>query len=587
MVPEKYKLLVAGSGLSKVYFLFLSSIVVLFLEMLGIGLVPMFALAIINTEASVVKVSEFLNFEINFEINRKKIILISGFIFLSVFMIKNLVITWVTYLQLEIMKIFKINGAKKLYNYYIKSDFTFFLKSNPSEMIRGFESDIAYAYRYFLAKITYIREIILVIIIFGSLIIIDPIIYSLSFFLLFIAATIFYFFYKKILKFRARILREKQAKKYKIVSQTFHSIKEVKVLNKENFFLNSFNKVNFSVEHLTFITGFVTALPKIVYEMLAVTSIISISVFLIFLDKPDDMIIPIISLLVAAGARFIPAFGVITQSMGTIRYMQPQFDSIVKAFREEKKLEKKLNDDQLDVKKISFKKNIEINDLSFGYNKKNVINDLSLVINKGETIGIIGSSGEGKSTLINLILGLLTPNKGTIASDGINISKNLKSWQKKIGYISQDIYLIDDTIKTNICFGLSDEEIKEDNLKLSIKKAQLEEFINDLPDKEMTTVGNVGSRISGGQKQRIGIARALYTNPDILVLDEATSSLDLNNEKKIIDEMNNLKGDKTIIIVSHRTNALANCDKIYILKNGKIESNITYKELLKKNNYNV
>ena len=454
-------------------------------------------------------------------------------------------------------------------------------------MIRGFESDIIYAYRYFLAKITYIREIILVIIIFGSLIIIDPIIYSLSFFLLFIAATIFYFFYKKILKFRALILREKQAKKHKIVSQTFHSIKEVKVLNKENFFLNSFNKVNFSVEHLTFITGFVTALPKMVYEMLAVTSIISISVFLIFLDKPDDMIIPIISLLVAAGARFIPAFGVITQSMGTIRYMQPQFDSIVKAFREEKKLEKKLNDDQLDVKKISFKKNIEINDLSFGYNKKNVINDLSLVINKGETIGIIGSSGEGKSTLINLILGLLTPNKGTIASDDINISKNLKSWQKKIGYISQDIYLIDDTIKTNICFGLSDEEIKEDNLKLSIKKAQLEEFINDLPDKEMTTVGNVGSRISGGQKQRIGIARALYTNPDILVLDEATSSLDLNNEKKIIDEMNNLKGDKTIIIVSHRTNALANCDKIYILKNGKIESNITYKELLKKNNYNV
>ena len=160
MVPEKYKLLVADSGLSKVYFLFLSSIIVLFLEMLGIGLVPMFALAIINTEASVVKVSEFLNFEINFEINRKKIILISGIIFLSVFMIKNLVITWVTYLQLEIMKIFKINGAKKLYNYYIKSDFTFFLKSNPSEMIRGFESDIIYAYRYFLAKITYIREII-------------------------------------------------------------------------------------------------------------------------------------------------------------------------------------------------------------------------------------------------------------------------------------------------------------------------------------------------------------------------------------------------------------------------------------------
>jgi ATP-binding cassette, subfamily B, bacterial PglK len=581
MIPEKYKLLCAGSGLSKVYFLFFSSILVLFLEMLGIGLVPIFVLALINTEESVLKLAEFLNYEINFEINKKKIIAISGFIFLTVFMIKNLVIVWVTYLQLAIMKIFKVNGSKKLYNYYLKSDFSFFLKSNPSEMIRGFETDIIFAYGYFLAKIKYLREIVLVIIIFSSLIMIDPLIYSLSFFLLFIAATLFYFFYKKVLKFRALILREKQGLRHKIISQTFHSIKEVKVLNKEEFFLNSFNKVNFAVEHLTFIAGFVTSLPKLVYEMLAVFSIIGISVTLIFLDKPDGMIIPTISLLVAAGARFIPAFGVITQSMGTIRYMQPQFDSIVEAFREEKKLEKKLNDNQVDTKEINFKENIKIEDLSFGYNDKNVIDSLSLTINKGETIGIIGSSGVGKSTLINLILGLLKPNKGTISSDNDNISKNLKCWQKKIGYISQDIYLIDDTIKKNICFGLSNVEINEANLKLSIKKAQLEEFVSSLPDKEMTTVGNVGSRISGGQKQRIAIARALYTNPEILILDEATSSLDLENEKKIIDEMNSLKGEKTLIIVSHRTNALANCDKIYLLKNGKILSNVSYDELMK------
>ena len=206
------------------------------------------------------------------------------------------------------MQIFRTNGAKKLYNYYVWSDYSFFLKTNPSEMIRSFDGDIIYAYGYFMAKIKLLRESILVIFLLGTLIAIDPIIYSFSFILLFLTAILFYYFYKKILKFRSILLRENQAQRYKIISQTFHSIKEVKVLNKENFFLKLFNKVNSVVENLTFITSFVTSLPRMVYETLAVFSIISFSILLVFLDKPDDMIIPIISLLVAAGARFIPAF---------------------------------------------------------------------------------------------------------------------------------------------------------------------------------------------------------------------------------------------------------------------------------------
>lgn len=584
MVPEKYKLLVAGSGLSKVYFLFFSSIFVVFFEMLGIGLVPVFALIIVDTETSLLKISQFIDYPINLEMDKKQIIFISAIIFVLVFVVKNLVLVLVNFLQLKIMQIFKTNGARKLYKFYVKSDFSFFLKSNPAEMVRSFDADIVYAYGYFLAKIKLIRESILVFFILGSLIMIDPIIYASSFLILFLTTILFYFFYKKILKFRAILLREKQAEKYKIISQTFHSMKEIKVLGKESFFLKVFNKLNFTVESLSFVTHFVTSLPRMVYETLAVVSIISFSVLLVFLDKPDDMIIPIISLLVAAGARFIPAFGVITQSMGTIRFMQPGFNNIIESLKQENLKEKEIIDNQLNAKEINFQKNIVVKDLSFGYLDKNIIRDLSLSITKGETIGIIGPSGVGKSTLINLILGLLKAKKGEILVDNLDISKNLKSWQKKIGYIPQDIYLVDDTIKTNICFGVSDDEINDDDFRLSIKNAQLEEFINNLPDKEKTTVGNIGSRISGGQKQRIGIARALYTNPEILILDEATSSLDLDNEKKIINEMNSLKDNKTIIIVSHRTNALVNCDKIYLLKDGKILPSITYEELLKKNN---
>ena len=393
MIPEKYKLLVAGTGLSKVYFYFFSSILVIFFEMLGIGLVPLFALIIVDTDNTLSKIFEYFNYEINYEINRKLIIFIFGAFFLLVFLIKNLALTIVTYLQLKIIQIFKTNAASKLYKYYLDSDFSFFLKSNPSEMIRAFDGDIAYAYGYFLAKIKLLRESILVIIILGTLILIDPIIYSLSFLLLFIATIIFYYFYKKTLKFRAVLLREKQAERYKIISQTFHSIKEVKVLNKENFFKNFFNQTNYVVENLSFITNFVTSLPKMVFETLAVFSIITFSVLLVFLDKPESVVLSIISLLVAAGARFIPAFGVITQSMGTIRFMQPQFNNIVDALGKLKQSEKKVNEVSNKKLQINFFKNIKIENVSFGYTNKNVIEGLSLSIDKGQTIGIIGSSG--------------------------------------------------------------------------------------------------------------------------------------------------------------------------------------------------
>ena len=197
MVPEKYKLLVAGSGLSKVYFLFFSSIFVVFFEMLGIGLVPVFALIIVDTETSLLKISQFIDYPINLEMDKKQIIFISAIIFVLVFVVKNLVLVLVNFLQLKIMQIFKTNGARKLYKFYVKSDFSFFLKSNPAEMVRSFDADIVYAYGYFLAKIKLIRESILVFFILGSLIMIDPIIYASSFLILFLTTILFYFFIKK------------------------------------------------------------------------------------------------------------------------------------------------------------------------------------------------------------------------------------------------------------------------------------------------------------------------------------------------------------------------------------------------------
>ena len=240
-----------------------------------------------------------------------------------------------------------------------------------------------------------------------------------------------------------------------------------------------------------------------------------------------------------------------------------------------------LSNQKINIQDVSFK------EVSFKYpnTDRPSINDFNLLINPGKKIGFIGSSGSGKSTFINLFLGLLEPTAGKILVDGKDISKNLRNWQSQIGLVSQEIYLLDDTIKNNIAFGNTDANINSDQLLRAIKTAQLENFIKSLPEGEQTVIGNRGVRLSGGQRQRIGIARALYNQPKILVFDEATSSLDLKNESKIIDEIFQNNKDLTFIVISHRNNTVKNCDLIYVIENGKLKDQGSYDEIWNKHNH--
>jgi len=224
-------------------------------------------------------------------------------------------------------------------------------------------------------------------------------------------------------------------------------------------------------------------------------------------------------------------------------------------------------------------------DISFNYKYKNVINNVNIKIKEGSSVGIIGRSGSGKSTLVDLILGLLDPEKGKVLVDGTDIINNKKSWQKNIGYIPQDTYLLDDSIKNNIVFGIDAEKIDYKLLSETIKIAQLEKFIELSKNKLDTIVGNRGIKISGGEKQRIGIARALYNNPKILIFDEATSALDIDNENKILEEVYDGLNDKTIIIISHRNNTVKYCDSIYVMEQGEVIDHGPYREIMDKHKY--
>ena len=570
MIPKKYKPLIYKQKLSTLYFYFFSSFIVVIFEMLSVGLVPLFALSLTDNNESITKIfstigiSDYLN-----NLNKKQAVIFFSITLLSVFLIKNVIIGWINYLQNKILRDYKISTSKLLYEYYININFKFFLSANPSTIIRNITTDVGHTFNYFLAKIKMYREGVIISFITIILISVNPKVHFVVFFVFILVCVIFYFIYRVVLKKRGKDLHKKNSLRLKILNETFLMIKEIKVLKKEAYFTDKYHNINFDLENLAFINNVISSMPRLFIEVISVLLITIFSITLMLSNHSEAYIISVITLMVASGARFIPGFNVITSSFSTTRWLQPSFDTVTKEIEilmkrdEVKSKENKLR------KEIKFNKKLNIQNLSFSYTDKKILNNVNLTINKGEFVGIIGESGTGKTTLINILLGLLIPTEGQILADGINVRNNIENWQKKIGYIPQEVYLLDASIRENIATGTDDEDINQQKIDELIKFTNLEDVINNLPERSYSNVGYMGNNISGGQKQRIGIARALYNNPEIIILDEATSSLDVKNENLIIEKLNELKEKKTLIIISHKKSSLKYCHKIFEINDRK------------------
>ena len=294
--------------------------------------------------------------------------------------------------------------------------------------------------------------------------------------------------------------------------------------------------------------------------------------------KSIDLLLPIIGLFAAAAFRLLPSVNRVIGAVQLLRFTSPIANTLYDEIHLIHKTESISYEGE-----VILKNNLEIKNVRFSYpsSELEIIKDININIIFGKTVGFIGESGAGKSTLVDIILGLLTPVSGEIIVDGINITKSIRGWQNQIGYVPQSIYLVDDSLRRNIAFGLPIKDISDDAVWQAARSAKLEEFINKLPDGLETIVGERGVKLSGGQQQRIGIARALYHNPSVLVLDEATSSLDIETERKVMDAVNELHGEKTILIVAHRLSTVESCDYIYRLEQGKIISEGTPEVMLR------
>ena len=362
-----------------------------------------------------------------------------------------------------------------------------------------------------------------------------------------------------------------KANLYQWVNQSLGGIKELNILNREDFFINAYQGNYKKYVHGLRISRLIATLPKYFVESVCMTGLLLAVLIKMFWGQKDDFttFIPQLTVFAVAAFRLLPSVGKINEHVADILYSLPSLDLIyhdLKAIEEEP--EAKIREEM----DWNFERAISVSNVCYHYPdaEEMVIDRASFAIPKGKTVAFIGPSGAGKTTMVDIILGLLQPQYGKVLADDLNIHKHPYVWQKELGYIPQVIYLSDDTIRNNIAFGVEPDQIDERAVEQALRKAQLYEFIENLPDGLDTVVGDRGVRLSGGQRQRIGIARALYHDPEVLVLDEATSALDNETEAAVMEAIDNLQGTKTILIIAHRLTTIRNVDLIYEVADGKV-----------------
>jgi len=542
-----------------VFFLIILSI----LEMIGLASIPILLSSILSNEGSNLNLLNFFDLKnklVNYS-QKDQIKIISIFI-VSLFAFKNIFHASIIFFQGKIVKNIKILLSKKLFKFYLNQDYLFLLKKNSSEMLRTISIDVGNSTIYILNILNLIKEILILLSIIFLLLYSDVQITVLLFTSFFIIASLFYYINKKKLFNRGKIIQKLSSELIRIIYETVGLFKELKIYNLKVFQYKYFLKKISETEKNVFLNYFTTSLPRLFLELAAVTLIILI--ILIQLNNNTNILdlLPYLSLVVVVSLRLIPLFNGLTTSVSSLKTIQPSFDLV---FSELEKINN--NDENLVIEYLDFNKKISFKNIDFGYqDKTKVFENINININKGEKIGIIGPSGSGKSTLVNLLIGLLKPNKGEIFVDDIKISRTKPQLIKNISYVPQEIFLIEDKIKKNIALGIEEKDIDDDRIKMVAQASQIDTFIENLDLKYETKVIENGKNFSVGQRQRIGVARALYRDPDLIIFDESTSSLDLKTEEKFIEDIYKIFKDKTIIFISHKISALKNCDKIFDLK---------------------
>jgi ABC-type multidrug transport system fused ATPase/permease subunit len=566
---KKFLTLLNSAQKQRAVYLVLLMFFSMILETLSVGLVVPVLIAISDPEL----VSQYLIIGRFIELigspTHNQIVLISVLCLLAMYAVKSAVLIFVIWKQYQFIFGLQRDMSKKLFSIYLTQPYIFHLKRNTAQLIRNTTTEVAQFVSALLGGTTLIAETLVVIGIGALILYIEPTGGMLIIFLLSLFSYVYYQRLKGLTKSWGEKRQYHEGMRIQAIQEGLNALKEIKLFGRENNLIRSYGKHNSETADAIRLQTVFQAIPRLLVEFIGVSCIAVLSVVLILQGTNPELLIPAIGLFAAAALRIMPSVNRILGSIQRLRYALPVIDILY----EETKLEI-ISDGPLSKGSLTpLSRKISIDNVSYKYPHSGevVLKNINLEILKGSKTGIIGPSGSGKTTLINIILGLIEPEEGQITVDGICIKENYKHWRTQIGYVPQDIYLTDESLAQNIALGLEKQEIDEDSVKKAVKLAHLEGFVQGLPNGLNTVVGERGTKLSGGQRQRIGIARALYNNPTILILDEATSSLDVKTEQNVMENVYGSLAEKTMILVTHRHDTIKKCDHIYSLNRGVIK----------------
>ena len=538
----------------------------MFLEIIGIGALLPF-LEIISAPENSTKYLKI--FGISENTNQEDFLYFIIIFMFCLFLFKTVFLSIISYFQNISLERISSSIFIDLYTKYIYQSYLDHTLRETSEIIKILQIECSHLSSYLRGYLNLIVEILLSVSVIFSILYIEPLGTLVMGLLLATSSSTFYIITKTKVKNWGLKRQALDKSISKITLESLESIMEIKILHKEDFFLGKIKKSS-RIKHDIFAKfQTINQLPR---HFLEITTIGSLLIFiLIFYNINGNLneIVPVVGIFVAATFRLIPSVNRILASIQIVKYHYPSLNKISKELNSNVNSASNIIVDKNHTNnKLDFYNSIELKNITFTYKEKPILKNLNLKIKKNQIIGIMGHSGSGKSTFVNILSGLINPQKGSLIIDNIEINFFDRLWKHKIGYVGQEIYLFNENILNNIALGIKQEEIDLERISVCLEMAELKEFINSLKDGIYTNVGDRGSMISGGQKQRIGIARALYLNPEILILDESTSSLDSITEKNILKTIYSLKGKKTIIIIAHNKSVLYDCEKLYNLENG-------------------
>ncbi|MBQ9512396.1 MAG: ATP-binding cassette domain-containing protein [Lachnospiraceae bacterium] len=494
------------------------------------------------------------------------------------FVVKNLFLYFVQVVQLRFVFTNQFATSRRMMINFMKRPYEYYLGADTTVIQRSITSDVNNMYGLILALLQLISEIIvfacLVIILFVT----NPAMTISVSAVLILTLLVIKFVIKPVMKKAGEENQEFYSGLFKWISESVTGIKEIKIGAKENYFINAYADCGAGYVNAVQKYNLYNATPRLIIETVAIAAMVFYMIAVMSGGVTIQELLPQLGVMVAAAARLLPSANRINTHLTSIAYFEPFFMNVSDSLQDEINDKNVVYDEQSyrekkAVEKLPVTKEITLTDITYRYPETEVfvLDHASLTIPVGKSVGIVGTTGAGKTTIVDVMLGLLKPEHGEIRADGVKVDEHYHGFLKNIGYIPQTIFMLDGSIRRNVAFGVPEEEIDDDKVWTALQEAQLDTFVRGLPEGLDTGIGERGIRLSGGQRQRIGIARALFEDPEVLVMDEATSALDNETEAAVMESFNRLHGKKTLVIIAHRLQTIEKCDMVYRIENGKAE----------------